>query len=70
VSAPGILIGCGPEVAGDWVCGAGIAPNTRVVSVDDHAKTAVLSRATTGGPAAGVALYFGRLLAPTLQPAW
>jgi hypothetical protein len=70
LSAPGILIGCGPEVAGDWICGPGIPPNTRVVSVDEKAKSAVLSRATTGGPATGVPLYFGRLLVPTMKPAW
>ncbi len=70
LSAPGILIGNGPEVAGDWVLGDGIPPNTRVISVDAETATAVLSQATTGGPATNVKLYFGRLYAPSLTPAF
>jgi hypothetical protein len=65
-----ILIGNGPGVAGDWVAGAGIPANTRVVSVEAGGSTAHLSQATTGGPASGVRLYFGRLYAAALTPAF
>jgi hypothetical protein len=65
-----ILIGSGPEVSGDWVAGAGIPPNTRVISVDRVKSTAVLSQATTGGPATRVRLYFGRLYSQALTPAF
>ena len=70
VSPPTILIGNGPGVAGDWIVGAGIPPNTRVVSVNRATATATLSQPTTGGPANKVKLYFGRLYSPTLTAAF
>jgi hypothetical protein len=70
ISPNTILIGSGPEVSGDWVAGAGIPANTRVISVDRAKSTAVLSQATTGGPATRVRLYFGRLYSQALTPAF
>ncbi|HTW74422.1 MAG TPA: glycosyl hydrolase family 28-related protein [Steroidobacteraceae bacterium] len=70
LSAPDILLGNGPGVAGDWVAGAGIAPRTRVISVDTRTATAILSRATSGGAATGVRLYFGRLQVAALSAAF
>jgi hypothetical protein len=70
LSAASILIGNGPGVAGDWIAGAGIPPNTRVVSVDRQAATAVLSQPTRGAPASGVPVYFGRLHAVAMDPAF
>lgn len=65
-----ILIGSSPGVAGDWVAGKGVPPNTRVVSVDAKSASAVLSQPTTGGPANRVKLYFGRLYSAALTPAF
>ncbi len=53
---------------GDFVAGANIPPNTRVVSGGGTA-TVVISQAATSS-ASDVALYFGRLYAPTLTPAY
>jgi len=70
LSPPTVLIGNGPDVSGDWLLGDGIRPNTRVVSVDLRTATAVLSQATSGGPATSVRLYFGRLYAQQLTAAF
>jgi hypothetical protein len=53
---------------GDWVTGAGIPTNTRVVSGGGTANL-VLSKATTAS-ATGVRLYHGRLLVPTTTVAF
>jgi hypothetical protein len=62
VSPTGCLIN------GDWVVGAGIPANTRVVSGGGTA-TVTLSKNTTIANA-GVALYFGRLYVPTITAAF
>lgn len=70
ISPPTILLGNGQGISGDWLVGEGIPPNTRVVSMNIKEATAVLSQPTTGGPASGVRLYFGRLYSPTLTAAF
>jgi hypothetical protein len=50
-------------INGDWVIGAGIPVNARVVS-GGGTSSLVLSKATTAS-ASGVTLYYGRLLLPT-----
>ncbi len=55
-------------INGDWVSGAGIPANTRVVSGGGTASL-VLSKATTAS-AAGVTLYYGRLLVPMMTVAF
>jgi len=70
LSSTAILMGNGPSVSGDWVLGDGIRPGTRVISVDKKTATAVLSQPTTGGPATGIKLYFGRLYSAAVTPAF
>lgn len=53
---------------GDWVSGAGIPANTRVTSGGGTASI-TLSQAATAS-ASGVALFFGRLYAPTVTAEW
>jgi hypothetical protein len=55
--------------AGDWVKGAGIATNSRVVTTDG-AGNITLNKATTGGVATGVVLSFGQFVTPTTSVAW
>jgi hypothetical protein len=50
-------------INGDWVIGAGIPANTRVVS-GGGTSSLVLSKATTAS-STGVTLYYGRLMVPT-----
>lgn len=54
---------------GDWVYASNFPSNTRVVSVNVGASTAVLNQSASSS-ASNVAMYFGRLYSPTLTAAW